>query len=182
MTDSYVQRQVRRFRKTWNQAASDKEEAKERKIWGSSKGDGKAGAGKSKSRDLRRGPDEDYTAPLMVVAQPLRVLADSIDRASSPAHQLVTRDGRSRRRGASEAEPFVPPSVPVMLGVNADEGLMFVHGAFPLTMPKVLFPAVSVFVLCARVCVVLMEMVLMEMVLMEVVPLSFDPVDDFCCF
>ncbi|CAN0477572.1 unnamed protein product, partial [Ascophyllum nodosum] len=26
--------------------------------------------------------------------------------------------------------------VPVILGVNADEGLMFVHGAFPMTMPK----------------------------------------------
>ncbi|CAN0443678.1 unnamed protein product, partial [Hapterophycus canaliculatus] len=27
--------------------------------------------------------------------------------------------------------------VPVVLGVNAHEGLMFVHGAFPLSMPKV---------------------------------------------
>ncbi|CAN0443877.1 unnamed protein product, partial [Scytosiphon promiscuus] len=26
-----------------------------------------------------------------------------------------------------------------MLGVNAHEGLMFVHGAFPLTMPRMVY-------------------------------------------
>lgn len=84
----------------------------------------------------RLGPESNYTAPFMNVVQPLEVLTEAATFTSQGrvrGGKGGQRAGRNRRR--RRGQKLVP--VPVIMGVNADEGLMFVHGAFPVTMHKV---------------------------------------------
>lgn len=141
---------------------------------------GRAGRGRGgaspKSGLVRLGPKVNYTAPFMNVVQPLEVMADSALAASSArvggagggglgGGLGVGRGQRGRRRqggggtgeegGGGDALSPLRPTIPVMLGVNADEGLMFVHAAFPLTMPKV-FSALRACLPGINNCVVLL--------------------------
>lgn len=149
VTDSHLRRRVEKFQKRWNQAASDEEEVKEgRKGWGKAREASRQDSAATRPRDPRRGPEEDYTPPMMTVAQPLQALADSVNagmpfspHAGAGGGAGAGRDGRPWRRGGREVEAIVPPSVPVILGVNADEGLMFVYGIFPVSMHQVPGPA-----------------------------------------
>lgn len=77
----------------------------------------------------------------MNVVQPLEALAE----AAASATAARARDGVGIGSGRGDDRVMSP--IPVMLGVNSDEGLMFVHGAFPVTMPKVfrVFPRVGIF-------------------------------------
>lgn len=138
MTDGNYRRHVGKHQKKWN--CTNLEDKK----------GGDDGRG-----DPRRGPNSDYTAPFMNVAQPLEVWENAVVGVSSaqvaagvskvaPGSAVASggsggtgRVGARQGRGRWRDEVAVPPPVPVMLGVNADEGVMFVHGAFPLTMPKV---------------------------------------------
>ncbi|CAM9474899.1 unnamed protein product, partial [Ectocarpus sp. 12 AP-2014] len=67
---------------------------------------------------------------------PLEALAAAAEHASA-ARAPGGRGMMNRRRGRDEGQAL--PPVPVMLGVNSHEGLMFVHGAFPVTMPKLVY-------------------------------------------
>lgn len=100
------------------------------------KGAGAAGGGGGRQRPSlsRIGPAHNYTAPFMNVVQPLEALAAAAEHASA-ARAPGGRGMMNRGRGRDEGQAL--PPVPVMLGVNSHEGLMFVHGAFPVTMPKV---------------------------------------------
>ena len=95
-----------------------------------SSGSRKRSSSSSGSRSpVRLGPKQNYTAPFMNVVQPLEALAEAASAAST------ARARGAVGVGAGDDRPLAP--IPVMLGVNADEGLMFVHGAFPVTMPRV---------------------------------------------
>ncbi|CBN78501.1 conserved unknown protein [Ectocarpus siliculosus] len=63
----------------------------------------------------------------------LAAAAEHASAAKAPGGRGVMSRGRGRDEGQA-----LPP-VPVMLGVNSHEGLMFVHGAFPVTMPKLVY-------------------------------------------
>ncbi|CAN0353555.1 unnamed protein product, partial [Laminaria digitata] len=58
--------------------------------------------------------------------------------ASSAAAARVNGVGGGGGGGGGRGGGGSPP-IPVMLGVNADEGVMFVHGAFPVTMPRLVY-------------------------------------------
>ncbi|CAM9642155.1 unnamed protein product, partial [Ectocarpus sp. 4 AP-2014] len=100
-------------------------------------GGGGGGGGRERPSTSRIGPAHNYTAPFMNVVQPLEALAAAAEHASAaraPGGRGIMNRGR---RGRDEGQAL--PSVPVMLGVNSHEGLMFVHGAFPVTMPKLVY-------------------------------------------
>ncbi|CAM9755849.1 unnamed protein product, partial [Choristocarpus tenellus] len=91
-----------------------------------------------------------YTAPFMTVVQPLEAMASraaAATAASLSPYQLFpsatdmgatgAQEGRVRGLGPGVGGEEEAQPVPVLLGVNADEGLMFVHGAYPVAMAKV---------------------------------------------
>ena len=86
-----------------------------------------------------------YTAPFINVVQPLKAMSTA---ASSATAARINRGGGGGGVGGVgvgvggggrrvSGEEYRPIPIPVVLGVNAEEGVMFVHGAFPVTMPKV---------------------------------------------
>ncbi|CAB1114878.1 unnamed protein product [Ectocarpus sp. CCAP 1310/34] len=99
-------------------------------------GGGGGGGGRERPSMSRIGPAHNYTAPFMNVVQPLEALAAAAEHASA-ARAPGGRGMMNRGRGRDEGQAL--PPVPVMLGVNSHEGLMFVHGAFPVTMPKLVY-------------------------------------------
>lgn len=143
VTDRNYRRHVRKHQKTWNyNEDTHKKQGRTVEFGGKQGGGGKNGGGvHSDSGMLRLGPRGNYTAPFMNVVQPLEVLTAEavsvISAAGGRGGEEGGRRGPVRRGGAAGRETRGPVAVPVMLGVNADEGLMFVHAAFPMTMPKV---------------------------------------------
>lgn len=132
MTDRNYRRHVGKHQKTWvydekeAQAEAEKEENVFELIGG-------GGTRQPKPGKAREGPKHDYAAPFMNVVQPLEVMA----RGATAAAAASAKPNQGRGGGQKEGDEDRVTPVPVMLGVNADEGRMFVHGAFPLTMPKV---------------------------------------------
>lgn len=136
VTDRNYRRHVGKHQKIWTSADSRTLDS-----------DSKAADGGTGRGDSRTGPDFDYKAPFMNVGQPLEVWESAAGVSSAAVAAggggatsnvgVGTRRAAGRGAGRDKDDDFGPPPVPVILGVNADEGLMFVHGAFPLTMPKV---------------------------------------------
>ncbi|CAN0160082.1 unnamed protein product, partial [Ectocarpus fasciculatus] len=119
ITDRNYRRHVGKHRKTWNCDAYE-EEAEERERQ-ESRTVTLTGLGKNKKSKNNR-----KTSTLAAAAQ-----------QASAARARGAR-GMDRGRGGRDEDRALPP-VPVMLGVNSHEGLMFVHGAFPVTMPKLVY-------------------------------------------
>ena len=99
-------------------------------------GPGDAGSRNSRNADLTLVGPINYTAPSMKVVQPLEVMAAAASSATAARAGRGGGSGVGGGGGVSGEDRGAMP-IPVMLGVNAEEGVMFVHLAFPVTMPKV---------------------------------------------